>query len=555
MRFIGLVLLLLGMAPDARLHAAECGPAGDPAPRREDWQGQRTWQALEAAGYTIREIRVVVDDVFELNPAGGPWYARGANFLHIDTRAGAIRDHLSMAPGDRVEARRIYEATRRLRALNYLREAFIDPRDCADGQVDLLVNVKDAWSLQASAYATSIGGGSTLNVEVSDSNILGSGKALALHRDHDVERTSTSVSWRDPNMFGTDWTLYARHASLSDGVSNYLNLALPFVHFDSPFSLRASFQDTKDTVSFYNRGRRAWHTTSEREIQAVDLDWLVRWDGDAGWRMGVRYAYEFYDYGPLIAIDASLRPPPDLIDREFRGIMWTVERYHDRYHAFRDLRLVGRVEDYNLGLNARLQLGYFPKEFGSSVQASMLRFQGTWAGRIGSESLLFWDGDFQLRHEDDIGARDNYGSTALTFYGRRYAPHTVVARLELDWRQAPDPEHELYIGGEQGLVGYDNHFRSGDRSWTLHLGDRVVGRHTLMRTFRVGYVAFVEAGQVRELDTGRWGKVYANLGAGFRLGNLRSAFGQVIYLTLAVPVVRDHGMPSYALVLGDVIDF
>ncbi|MNC89926.1 hypothetical protein D3C83_59410 [compost metagenome] len=95
----------------------------------------------------------------------------------------------------------------------------------------------------------------------------------------------------------------------------------------------------------------------------------------------------------------------------------------------------------------------------------------------------------------------------------------------------------------------------GDRAWRVHLGDRVLTDDVLFQTLRVGWTAFFEAGQAREIGTGRWSKVYADLGAGFRLGNLRGAWGTVLYFTVVAPLVREPGVDAWQIVIGDVIEF
>ena len=69
----------------------------------------------------------MVHGVFPVTGKEQPWYERAANKLHIETEEPVILAHLLFAVGDTVNAKRIYETERRLRALPYVREAVIEP--------------------------------------------------------------------------------------------------------------------------------------------------------------------------------------------------------------------------------------------------------------------------------------------------------------------------------------------------------------------------------------------------------------------------------------------
>ena len=54
---------------------------------------------------------------------------------------------------------------------------------------------------------------------------------------------------------------------------------------------------------------------------------------------------------------------------------------------------------------------------------------------------------------DDGDWRDGYVSTWLTLYDQSFERHTGVARLALDWRSEPDPEH-VTLGMKVRLATY-----------------------------------------------------------------------------------------------------
>lgn len=109
MRLIAIAVLVFA-APGVPLAATDGCPA--PVAGRERWDGQNQWRALQNAGYTIGAIRIRVDDVYD-TPAEDPqWYERAANKLHINSSKSAIRAAVTVEPGERVDANRVYQAER-----------------------------------------------------------------------------------------------------------------------------------------------------------------------------------------------------------------------------------------------------------------------------------------------------------------------------------------------------------------------------------------------------------------------------------------------------------
>lgn len=548
MRSFFLVFLSFALAAPAQAASA---------PRIENWAGEAAWRKLETQGVKIGSIEVVVRGVFPVTGMAQPWYEKLTNKLHIETAEPVILAHLLFKVGDTVSARRIYETERRLRALKYVREAAIEPGAVTKAGVVARIVIDDAWSLKLNASYDSTGGQAASGFSIEDSNFLGSGKSLSVAKTSSVLRDSTSISVSDPSFFGSHWTVDAHATKSTDGDSNGIRVALPFVRTDSPWAGAAAFDVTSDELLFWNAGAEAWIATSERQLHSVEAGKLLKWSGDSGWRMRFGIRSEYFDYGTPVAIDASLRPAPVLTDRILNGATFSIERFHDHYQTFKNLALVDRYEDYNLGFDAKLEVGRFPAFAGSTVDSETIELTSDWAGRFGQDDLLLLDGTFSTRHESTNGAVDDYFSAVGTYYLRRFDPHTLVTRLQFEMRDNPDPEHELYLGGSDGLYGYPNFYKYGDRRWTLHVEDRILSDKILWNSFHIGYSAFFEAGQIREnTATGaEWSKFYADIGGGYRIGSLRGAFGSVLYFMVAVPLVRDPGMDSYQVVIGTSIDY
>jgi hypothetical protein len=545
--------LLLICAWTGAVQAGEC-PA--PASGPEEWFGQRAWVALQEAGYRFGPVEYVVRDVYgAADDRSDAWYAQAMNLLHVDTRPSALAPHLLFELGQPVDAELVHQTERRLRRLSYLLDARLVPVSCADGVVTIRVETHDAWSLKFGLNFKSVGGQTSTGLFLNDLNFLGTGRSVYIRDSSDPARDSLELGFHDPAFLGSKWNFSAQHATQSDGISNFGLLQLPFSTHTAPWAFRIMASDVRETLSFYDQGEVAWTTRFITEQQELGAWRLLDWDGQRGWRAGLSWIESRDSYTPLTAVDPSLRPPPALSDRERRGLVFSVVRFHDHWATFRDLQSIDRTEDINLGLDATLGIGHFPAEFTSTKQAWSASLDAQWAARIGPEVLAISRLQAALRRESGGDTRDGRVDFEGALYWMHAPGRTRVLHLALHDRQQPDPEHHIYLGGEDGLLGYPTNFVAADRAWTLHYAERLVTRHVWFQTLRVGWTVFAEAGQAKRTDDRGWSPTLVDVGGGLRLGNLRGTDRQPIYLSVAVPLRREPGSEAYQMVLGVVLDF
>ena len=78
----------------------------------------------------------------------------------------------------------------------------------------------------------------------------------------------------------------------------------------------------------------------------------------------------------------------------------------------------------------------------------------------------------------------------------------------------PDPENLYTMGGSEGLRGFGNNLHPGDAHWILSLEHRWFTEQRWWGLFRVGYVAFVDAGAVQRQNGSGWSQAFPDLGGG-----------------------------------------
>ena len=546
--------LALGYCPAAGADApGACPLPASGAP--EEWEGEHAWEALADRGYRIGQVKIVVDEVFDLqDPVEDTWYAQTADALHIATHPGAIRAELLFQQGDPVNPRVVYESERRLRALPFLRYAAVTPSNCAGGVVDVEAHVKDAWTLKFNLSFAHVGGQSSFGASFEDVDFLGTGKTLELGHLSDTQRSGNRLTYVDPALFGSRWQLSATYEHLSDGSVRSMDLGQPFYEDETPWSLFVHYLDQEQNLNFYDQASLAWR--AEAIQHSDELDWmkLLYWDEGDGMRAGVSYIYQDFAYGPLQTFPGVTLPMPSLPARRFGGPAATWEYYQDRYATFTNLALIGRAEDYNLGWDTRAQLGYFGSAFGSSAPGMFYSLNSSYGADWNGDTLFL--GGAGLSGRRDAGEdRAVLGNLSVTVYNQSFGAQTLVLHATVDYSLRPDPEYQLYLGGIQGMPGYPNYFLIGDRRWQATIADRVLTQKRILNTYQIGFSVYADAGQVRTLDSGGWSRTLADAGVAIRLGDVRSAYGGVIYVTYAWPLVKLPGANERQFVIGNIINF
>src|SRR5580692_4911773 len=211
--------------------------------------------AMEAAGAVIGKIDIDIRNIFDesdVRESNGLY--RLANRVHIHTKPATVRAQLLFASGDKYRARKLAETERALRLLSFIYDARVVPVHYADGKVDIMVTTKDVWTLSPGVSFGRSGGSNQTKLNLQDTNFLGWGKTLQITRGSDVDRTSDTIQWTDPNVFGSRWTSSLAYSDSSDGSERSLQIIRPFWSLDAPWSTRITALSFDRTVSRYNLG-------------------------------------------------------------------------------------------------------------------------------------------------------------------------------------------------------------------------------------------------------------------------------------------------------------
>jgi hypothetical protein len=218
------------------------------------------------------------------------------------------------------------------------------------------------------------------------------------------------------------------------------------------------------------------------------------------------------------------------------------EWVEDAFETGRNRDQIERIEDYSMGWRARAQLGLASTGFGSDRNAIM------WSAAVAKGLTL---GDRQsITFGVDAAGRLENGAVAggllqadARYYFRESPRRLLFLNLSVEAGVNPDRDRQVLLGGDNGLRGYPLRYRAGAGRWLFTAEQRFFTDWYPFQLFNVGGAVFYDMGAT-------WGRdplgeaspgLLRDVGFGLRLGNSRSARGNVLHIDVALPLDGDAG--------------
>lgn len=498
-------------------------------------------EELERRGAVVGHIEVAVDDIFnEADPREDRALYRLANRLHRDTRDSTVLAQVLLHTGEPYSVQRAEETARILRGKRYLYDAAVESTayDPDSNTVDLLVRVRDVWSLNPSIGVGRSGGTNKTQVRIVDQNFLGLGQLLAVGHTSTVDRSGVSFDFRDENFFRSWWAIDASYTDSSDGSTSSLAISRPFFSLDTRWSAGMSALSRDQITALYDLGEKTDEFRQQTDFFSVEGGWSRGLsDGwTTRWLAGYRYDRNIFqdggDDGPAVLLP----------DNRTLAYPWAgVELIQDRFETTHNQDQIGRTEDVFLGKSLRLELGWSAAAFGADRSAGIFAVGGRLGDYVGRRGLILLGSSWNGRLESGSLA-DSLLSAEARYYLRFNEKNLFTTAVGVQHVFDLDLDHQLLLGGDTGLRGYPLRYQTGDTRALFSVEERYYTDWFPFRLFQVGGAIFADIGRT-------WGDAplaapplgwLPDVGFGLRLGNARSGLGNVLHMDLAFPI----GAPS-----------
>lgn len=465
----------------------------------------------------ISEIVVLREDVFSPADAAKAFVPYGlANGLHAVTREKFIRRELLLSPGDPLDPALLAEAERRLRATQLFRHVAVR----AEG-TKVIVETGDNWTLTPRVALSSKGGELTYQVGLEEGNLFGSGRSLSFRYDKGTERISRSLTWFEPQLLGSRFSLRVSGSDLSDGQSAEVALSRPFDSLLTPAAGSFLFRQATFETKQYAGGEEVaiW----EKDERRVELEGglLLGVRGERADRLIVFAGPEEVELSA-----GSLGPPPAGGDRAFFWVGAGFQREARAWLVRRDHDQLGRDEDFNLAPVGRVDLAVSPAALGGEA-AGRVRLGGSVGTTLGSGFTI---GSVGAETRLDGGFRNARVRASVRGWWPA-GPGLLAAHV--GWRQAwnSDPEYQVQLDGQTGVRGYPLYAVTGEGNVTANVEFRAVLVPDVAKLAVLGAAVFVDGG-VSWGEPDGWYRLF-DAGIGLRIGLPRAGRNTLLRVDLA----------------------
>lgn len=472
----------------------------------------------------VRDIRVERTNVFDptdptQNRAPYTW----VNKLHLVTREDVVRREILLRPGDAFDPYLKDQSARNLRAYAFLKGAQIEAVAIkGSDNVDLVVHTQDTWTTELSPAVGTVGGKSHYGFLVQERNLLGLGKDLELDYTDGLQGIDRSVHYTDGRVFGSRVSFDGGHSDNAHGYGSSGSLSLPAYSLLAPFAMNIQGSHFRLIEDIFSEGAIANEYRHERKSFEVSREEsLVATRQEA-----LRFSYGYKFAEDIFIASGSFNNASLPENRSFRTAKMGLSYVRAKYIAENFVGRFDRVDDFNLGFEGGLSLGYSARLLGAPRDTLLpaLSFQ---IGRLlGPGRFMTISADTTFRYESGDFRHIIQGLNVNYYRKNSFVPNnTIVAHGEIARGIHMDGDSQLMLGGDSGLRGYRLHAFAGTRSLMANVEDRLYLVNDWLHVVSLAPVVFWDAGYVWPTRQGAWQPkdLKHDVGFGMRFGFPRSA--------------------------------
>ena len=413
---------------------------------------------------------------------------------NIQTKEDVVRRELLFTEGDIYTEADREESEQILRRKTYIGAAKVEAQwDEISKAVIVHTTIKELLSFPLGADLNLNNQKRYWMLQFRDPNMFGSGQSTLwrYERISEIgERTRSLVRGRyhNPRLFTSHWNFDGEYIQRREGDALLVSLARPQYTLKSRWSASVRFSESVNHVSWYESARET--DRFEQNLQGAFAN-IRRYFGERRqqnyvglWAISRRSKY--------VVLDKYNESGAMLEDRDIKRVGFTLGRKHTAYHDTRFLERMGQEENFLVGSQYALSLGYASPLYGSDRAESYAelaigsgwmkgdRFFGlttiavntSWTSRV-ERSVL--QAQTAWYYTDVFNTGDIYTlETGFRKNGLFDFHQTFVAQLKTEMQFGWSGQSQVLLGAFNGLRGYDYKQFNGEKMVLLNLESRTL---------------------------------------------------------------------------------
>lgn len=516
--------------------------------------------SAEQPPFQVHSIELITHPIFDENAPDTIWLHRFANWLHINSKASALRKELSIQQGEQVTDYDLAEAERLLREKSYLRDAKVTVAEpCnADGSKTIKVETWDNWSLLPNLGLGRTSGKNKYSFGFKEDNFLGYGVRTSVKYQSDYLRHGYEFKLSSPlsivgfpeldhSYLDLEWT------ENNDGRRTQFQLDKPFYQDSTERMYKLGWLSDERLEQIYHNGELENRFVSRQKDINLQTGWLLQNTEHTSLRLLAGFTSQQWLFSEDLLQSALALPE----DRSYQYPWIGLDYKEHKYQVLSDVYLINHSEDINLGWHHQAKIGLQTADLANDqslgYQLHLLSEKGFGDAEHLTLMTLQLDAMLGIAGGDQIIA----AAKAEDFY-RLSQQFTFYTKLQYDQRSRNYLDQPLDLGGETGLRGYPVQYQQGTRRWLTTAELRWYPQINIYQLLDLGFVAFADAGRASGGDitqpatepltpaafrsnadlltaneTNQW---IGSVGLGARFYSSRSSNNHVIHVDLSKPV-------------------
>lgn len=464
---------------------------------------ETTATTADTKPFQVQQIDIITHPIFDENAPDTIWLHRFANWLHINSKASALRKELSIEDGEQVTAYDLAEAERLLREKSYLRDAKVSVAEpcTADGSKTVQVETWDNWSLLPNIGLGRTSGNNKYSFGFKEDNFLGYGVRTSVKYQSDYLRHGYEFKLSSPlSLLGFpeldhsyadfEWT------ENNDGRRTQLQLDKPFYQDSTERMYKAGWLSDERLEQIYHNGELENRFITRQKDIDVQTGWLLDNSEHTSLRLLAGFTSQQWLFSEDILHPAVVLPE----DRKYHYPWLGVDYKEHKYQVLSDVYLINHSEDINLGWHHQAKIGLQTADLANDqslgYQLHLLSEKGFGDAEHLTLMTLQLDAMLGIAGGDQIIA----AAKAEDFY-RLSQQFTFYTKLQYDQRSRNYLDQPLDLGGETGLRGYPVQYQQGTRRWLTTAELRWYPQINIYQLLDLGFVAFADAGRASGGDS------------------------------------------------------
>ena len=413
---------------------------------------------------------------------------------NIQTKEDVIRRELLFTEGDVYTEADREESEQILRRKTYIGAAKVDAQwDERLKAVTVHATIKELLSFPLGADLNLNNQKRYWMLQFRDPNMFGSGQSTLwrYERISEIgERTRSLVRGRyhNPRLFTSHWSFDGEYIQKRDGDSLLVLLERPQYTLKSRWSASVRFSESVNPVSWYEKAIET--DRFEQNIQGSYAN-VRRYFGE---RQQQNYIglWAFSRRSKYVLLNKTRASGAMLEDRDIKRVGFTLGRKRTAYHNTRFLERMGQEENFLVGSQYALSLGYASPLYASdrSESYAQLLVGSGWMGqnRFFSLTTIALSTNWTTRIERSVlQAQTAWFYTDVFNTGDIYTlergfrenglfdfHQTFVAQLKTEMQFGWSGRSQVLLGAFNGLRGYDYRQFNGEKMILLNLESRTI---------------------------------------------------------------------------------